>query len=265
MLNEVFGPSELTLIERPSLAEAQDSIVRGVDGRNLVVIVATCDVNYSGRTGSQLGEGERLIVLKSDGCVMVHRSRDYLPVNWQPAGCVIQTYLDQDILTIKAVRPNPLETLSIQVRDIQFLGTFSLRDEAEFFLHASEEDMQRAILIEPGIVEPGLKIMDFEKKVAPGFVDVYASDASGNAVVIEIKKDPAGFPAIKQLTEYLKHMSPPSGKRLRPVIVAPSLAKGAQPVLSKMGIEFKQLSLQRCIEVLQRQPKADQQRLGGWL
>ncbi len=255
----------MTVLDRPALDVARDEIARGVEGRKLVVLIASCTVSYSGRTGSQLGEGERLVVLKKDGCVLVHRARDYQPINWQPSGCVIQTAIEGESLVVKAVRPSPLEALIIVAKRVQFLGTFDLQDEAEFYLHASEEDMQRAIILQPDIVEPGLKIMDFEKKVVPGFVDVYASDSDGNIVVIEIKKDPAGFPAIKQLVEYLKYLPPPSGKRLRPMIVAPSLARGSQSLLAKMGIEFKQLSLQKCAEILQRHPKADQQVLKGWL
>lgn len=254
----------MTLLDRPSLRVAREQVASAVENRRLVVMVASCAVSYSGRTGSQLGEGERLIVLKKDGAVLVHRARDYQPVNWQASGCVIQTLLEKGRLAIKAVRPSPLESLMITVSDILFLGDFDLRDEAEFLLHASEEEMQRAIVLQPDIVEAGLRIVDFEKKVVPGFVDVYASDIGGNTVVIEVKKDPAGSAAIKQLAEYLKHLPPPPGKRLRPMIVAPSLAKGSQQFLARMGIEFKQLSLQRCVEVLQSQPRADQQPLKGW-
>ncbi len=245
--------------------EARQELARGFEARKLVVMVASCTVTYSGRTGSQLGEGERLVIVKGDGCVLVHRARDYQPVNWQPAGCLVQAFLEGESLLVKAVRPSPLESLNIKANRVGFLGTFQLQDEAEFLLHASEEDMQRAIILDPDIVEPGLKVVDFEKKVAPGFVDVYAVDGEGNTVVIEIKKDPAGFPALKQLAEYLKHLQPAPGRRLRPVIVAPGLAKGVQSQLARMGIEFRQLSLQRCGEIIQKHSTSDQQVLRGWL
>ncbi len=255
----------MAVLENPALSEARDAILKGIETRRLVVLVASCSVSYSGRTGSQLGEGERLVLVKRDGCVLVHRALDYKPINWQPSGCIIQASIDGDHLALKAVRPNPLETLILTIDRVHFLGTFSLRDEAEFYLHATEDDMQRAIILQPDIIEPGLTIIDFEKKVLPGFVDVYASDVEGNTVVIEIKRDSAGIPAVKQLAEYLKYLSPPPGRLLRPIIVAPGLAKGSQQLISRMGIEFKQLSLQKCVEVLQSQPKADQQALKEWL
>jgi RecB family endonuclease NucS len=231
----------------------------------MVTMVANCTISYSGRTGSDIGEGERLIILKGDGCVLVHRGRDYQPVNWQPSGCVFQTRLESGRLIIKAVRPSPLETLTIEMDRVEFLGAFRLKDEAEFILHSSEEEMQKAILAEPGLIEQGLRVIDFEKKVAPGFVDVYGIDSEGNTVVIEIKKDPAGAAAVKQLVEYLKYLSPADGKKLRPIIVAPSLAKGVLPIVERMKIEFRPLTLQKSIETLQKHSRSNQKVLKGWL
>lgn len=240
-------------------------LVSGLEARKLVVMVASCSVEYSGRTGSHLGQGERLVIVKGDGCILVHRGHDYQPVNWQPSGCIIQAHVNDETLVLKAVRPNPLESLTLLVREIQFLGTFLLLDEAEFVLHASEEEMQRAIILQPEIVEPGFKVLDFEKKVPPGFVDVYGVDRDGNIVVIEIKKDPAGFPVVKQLLEYLKFLQAPDGRKLRPMIVAPSIAKGAQSTLAKSGIEFRLLTLQKAVEILQKHARSDQQALKNWL
>ncbi len=255
----------MTVLVSPSLEDSQRELTRGLEGRKMILIVATCIVNYSGRTGSQLGQGERLIILKEDGCVLVHRGRDYQPVNWQPSGCVIRSQIIDGRLLVKAIRPSPLESLSIDASKVQLLATISLEDEAEFILQATEEEMQKAILVQPDIVEPGLQIMDFEKKVLPGFVDVYAADSEGNTVVIEIKKDAAGVPAAKQLIEYLKHISAPPGRRVRPILVAPSLAKGVQAVMAKAGIEFRQLSLQKSLEVLRRHEESSQTALKGWL
>jgi endonuclease len=255
----------LPVLISPSLEEACHELVIGLEARKLIAMVASCSVEYSGRTGSHLGEGERLVIVKGDGCILVHRGREYQPVNWQPSGCIIQAQTNDGTLVLKAVRPNPLESLTLTVSEVQFLGTFLLHDSAEFVLHASEEEMQRAIILQPDVIEPGFKILDYEKKVPPGFVDVYGVDSDGNTLVIEIKKDPAGFPAIKQLLEYLKYLQAPPGKKLRPMIVAPSVAKGSQPTLAKSGIEFKQLTLQKAVEVLQKYAKSDQQALKSWL
>jgi len=124
------------------------------------------------------------------------------------------------------VRTSPLESLNISISRVGILAGFRLLDDAEFHLHASEEDMQKAIVLQPSIIEAGLEVLDYERRVEPGFVDIYAVDRKGNAVVIEIKKDSAGVSAVKQLAEYLKYIQPRPGRKLRPMIVAPGLAKG---------------------------------------
>jgi endonuclease len=259
------GADPVPVLVSPELDQARTELAKALESRMMVAMVANCTVTYSGRTGSDMGEGERLLVLKGDGCVLVHRGRDYQPVNWQPSGCVFQTRIEKGVLIVKAVRPSPLETLTIEMDRVEFLAAFRLRDEAEFVLHSSEEEMQKAILAEPGLIEQGLRVIDFEKKVAPGFVDVYGIDSQGNTVVIEIKKDPAGAAAVKQLVEYLKYLPPAEGKKLRPIIVAPSLAKGVLPMVEKMKIEFKPLTLQKSLETLQKHSRSDQKALKGWL
>jgi endonuclease len=255
----------MIVLSSPEIEVARGELVKGLDAKRTVVMVASCSITYSGRTGSDLGEGERLIILKEDGCVLVHRRVNNHPVNWQPSGCVFQTRVEDSRLIIRAVRPSPLETLTMNVSRVSFLGIFQLHDTADFVLHASEEEMQKAILREPGLIEPGLQIIDFERRVEPGFVDVCAVDSKGNTVVIEIKKDPAGVPAVKQLAEYLKYIQVPTGRRLRPMIVAPSLAKGVLPLMTKMGFEFRALTLQKSLETLQRISRSDQSALRGWL
>jgi len=255
----------MPVLVSPELDQARSELVKALETRMMVTMVANCTVSYSGRTGSDMGMGERLVVLKGDGCVLVHRGRDYQPVNWQPSGCVFQTRIENGRLIVKAVRPSPLETLTIEMDRVEFLAAFRLKDEAEFVLHSSEEEMQKAILAEPGLIEQGLRVIDFEKKVAPGFVDVYGIDSQGNTVVIEIKKDPAGSAAVKQLVEYLKYLSPAEGKKLRPIIVAPSLAKGVLPTVEKRKVAFGQLTLQKSVDRWQRDSRSDQRVLKGWL
>src|SRR5438046_9439241 len=104
----------------------------------MVAMVANCTVSYSGRTGSDMGEGERLVILKGDGCVLVHRGRDYQPINWQPSGCVFQTRIEGGRLLVTAVRPSTLETLNIEIDRIDFLSAFRLTYKAEFILHSGE-------------------------------------------------------------------------------------------------------------------------------
>src|SRR5438876_12052155 len=104
----------MVVLVSPGLDEARLELGKALEARMMATLVANCTVSYSGRTGSDIGEGERLAILKGDGCVLVHRGRDYQPDNWQPSGCVFQTRIESGRLIVKAVRPRPLEMLSIE-------------------------------------------------------------------------------------------------------------------------------------------------------
>src|SRR5882757_5210598 len=55
------------------------------------LIVARCEVRYSGRLSAVLPEALRLIMVKSDGSVMVHADAGgYKPSNWMTAPTVIE-------------------------------------------------------------------------------------------------------------------------------------------------------------------------------
>ena len=112
--------------------------------------------------------------------------------------------------------------------------------------------MQRAILIQPSIVEEGLRPITYEKKVEPGFIDVYGIDTSGRMVVIEIKRKTARKNAALQLTKYVNSLRETVNHEIRGILVAPQLAKGVQKILVTLGLEFKSLDPRKCADILRR-------------
>jgi len=74
------------ILERPSLDEAYEAVKNGIAQRRMLLIVGSCTVDYVGRASSKLSQGERLLIIKPDGSTLIHRPRDYAPVNWQPPG-----------------------------------------------------------------------------------------------------------------------------------------------------------------------------------
>jgi len=127
-----------------------------------------------------------------------------------------------------------------------------LVDSGKFSLYASEHDMQKAILMEPSILEEGFKPISFEKKVEPGFVDVYGIDSEGRLVVVEIKRRTAGREAALQLAKYIDSMKQKVSREIRGILVAPRLAKGTQRLLDTLGLDFKALDPKKCAEILSK-------------
>jgi len=234
----------------PDVHRAAEFIGEAVSERKALVIVGNCWVDYRGRASSRLEPGERIVMIKGDGSVLVHRPVGYEPVNWQPAGCLFQTRVVGDVLHVRAVRRKPSESVSISFDRVYLLSAMSLVDKGEFSLYASEEDMQRAILLEPSILEPDLKPISYEKKVEPGFVDVYGIDRNGKMVVVEIKRKVAGREAALQLAKYVDSVRTVVSREVRGVLVAPRLARGVQRLLMTLGLEFKALDPKKCTEVL---------------
>src|SRR2546427_12733192 len=55
------------------------------------LIVARCEVHYSGRLNAVLPEALRLLILKADGSVLVHADAGgYKPLNWMTPPTVIE-------------------------------------------------------------------------------------------------------------------------------------------------------------------------------
>jgi len=242
----------ITVLEKPTREKTLETVRSALSRQRMIIIAGNCWAEYHGRARSTLDPGERILIIKEDGSVLVHRPRGYEPVNWQPSGCIFHSGLREDAFYIKAVRRKPRETLQIFFDKIYFLATLSLVDEGEFFLYASEEDMQEAIKIQPSLVEEGLRPITYEKKVEPGFIDVYGVDKDGRMVVIEIKRRTAGKDAVLQLSRYVDSLRSTLNRDIRGILVAPKIAKGVQKLLITLGLEFKQLDPKKCAEILEK-------------
>jgi hypothetical protein len=132
------------------------------------------------------------------------------------------------------------------------VSALSLADSGEFSLYASEEDMQKAILLEPSLLEDGFKPISYEKKVELGFVDVYGVDNNGKLVVVEIKRKTAGKEAALQLARYIDAVKGKANREVRGILVAPNIAKDVQRLLATLGLEFRALDPKKCAETLRR-------------
>ena len=194
-------------------------------------------------------------MVKKDGSVLVHRPTGYEPVNWQPPICLVSVSLpDSSNLIIKASRPQPRETVSIEYREISLVAFGSLNDDGEFALHVTEAQMKQAILTAPNLVEEGLKPLEEEKHISEtGFTDIYAEDNAGSLVIIEIKRNAAGKDAVMQLHGYVDKIRKRANRSLRGIIVAPDIRKNAQPLLEQLKIEFVKLAPEVCFAVLKTQ------------
>jgi hypothetical protein len=236
----------------PNIAETEKAVKEAVSQRKTLLLVGNCWVHYVGRAKSKLEPGERILMIKEDGSLLVHRSVGYEPVNWQPPGCIFHVQSRDNILEIRAVRQTPAESVKVFFDRIHMVSVLSLMDSGEFSLYASEEDMHKAILLEPSLLEEGFKPISYEKKVEPGFVDIYGVDKDGKLVVAEIKRKTAGKEAAFQLAKYIDAIKDKANREVRGILVAPNLAKDVQRLLATLELEFKTLNPRKCAETLKK-------------
>jgi len=242
----------INVLVNPSIVDAEKAVKEAVSQRKMLLVIGNCWVHYLGRAKSKLEPGERILIIKEDGSLLVHRSVGYEPVNWQPPGCIFHVQAKNGVLEIRAVRRKPAESVKVYFDKIYMVSALSLADSGRFSLYASEEDMQKAILLEPSLLEEGFKPMSYEKKVEPGFVDVYGVDKDGKLVVAEIKRKTAGKEAALQLAKYIDAIKVKANREVRGILAAPNIAKDVQRLLATLGLEFKALNPKRCAEILRR-------------
>jgi len=225
--------------------------------QKVLIVAGNCTVDYEGRAASKLTWGERVLVIKADGSVLLHRRSGYEPVNWQPPRCQFRVSVeDGKLLSVLATRQKPKESLKLVFDNITVAVALILDDEGEFAMHVTEEQMKRAILLDPSLVESGLKLISEETKMGDsGFTDIYAEDALGRLVVIEIKRNPASREAALQLNRYVETLRKRVNRPVRGILAAPELKSGTSPILAKLGYDFKPVSPEKCFQVLK--PRTD--------
>ncbi len=243
------------VLVNPTASKAVDAVEKALSTHLLLIIVGKCRVTYEGRARSKLPEGERLLLVKEDGSILIHRKRDYAPVNWQPPGSLFYSEVHGSSLRMRALRRQPPERLDIEFQELRLVAGLLLKDEAEFILHADEAEMRKAIILRPSLIQGGFRPTDSEKPLNSGFVDLYGSDLSGNKVVIEFKKDTADKKAVLQLSRYVNELRTQIPHRtFRGVLAAPSLRRDATRLLKTLGFEFVRLDPKYCAEIISQAP-----------
>ncbi len=245
-------PQKQLILESPALEEAFRAVRSGVSHKKTVILAGMCSVEYEGRANSSLASGERFVIFKPDGSALVHRPREYPPVNWQPPGSLFQTKLGSEGLTVRVYRRKDHEVMEIKFTSVIMVSVLDLKDAGEFTLYASESDMQQAILIQPSLLEEGFRPITHEHPVDPGFIDILGVDRNNILTVVELKRVKATKKAVLQLKKYMDVINLDSSRKVRAILVAPTLAEGALEVLSSLGYEFKALTPQQCTEVVKK-------------
>jgi len=218
---------------------------RSKPDKTLLLLVGNCMVDYRGRARSLLDWGERVVMIKQDGTVLVHRPVMREPVNWQPSGAKTEFRVEENHLIIRSHHTRPPEKMKVTFVNLKLVVATSLCDTANLAIAGMEADVVNQIISEPDIIEEGLRISKREKHVKSGMVDLFGYDKDHVPVVIEVKRSLASISAVQQLRMYVNDVKKDvKTANVRGILCAPRVPDMVKKLLSDYDLEWKEVERQ---------------------
>jgi RecB family endonuclease NucS len=199
------------------------------------LIVARCEVAYSGRLNAFLPESTRLLMLKEDGSVLVHADAGgYKPLNWMTPPTVIE--LTDGLVVVRKRAGRSEDRLEIRLLDVLSDVTHDMGEAAGLEKDGVERDLQLLLADDPTHVERGLRLVKREWPTDVGPVDLMCRDEDDGWVAVEIKRI-GTIDAVEQLSRYLDCIrADPARAGCRGILAAQQLKPQAVALAEQRGI-----------------------------
>jgi RecB family endonuclease NucS len=207
------------------------------------LIVARCEVRYSGRLNAVLPEALRLLMIKSDGSVMVHSDTGgFKPQNWMTPPAVIEESPDR----IEVRKLKGEDKLEILISEVVSDVTHDMGPPAQAAAlekDGVERDLQEQLAAAPQWCGEGFRLARREWPTDIGPVDLMCRDATDGWIAVEIKRV-ATIDAVEQLTRYLERIRlDPAMAECRGVLAAQSIKPQAKVLAESRGIACVEVDL----------------------
>jgi len=174
------------------------------------LVIARCSVDYVGRLTAHLPMAPRLLMVKSDGSVLVHSDGgSYKPLNWMSPPCKLAESEGRWTVTNKAG-----EQLHITIEQVLHDSSHELGVDPGLVKDGVEAHLQVLLAEHIETLGAGYRLVRREYPTAIGPVDIMARDPDGAAVAVEIKRR-GEIDGVEQLTRYLELLN--RDPRLAPV------------------------------------------------
>ncbi len=209
------------------------------------LIVARCEVRYTGRAEALLPEALRLLMIKSDGSVMVHADTGgYKPQNWMTPPTVIEEEgdpLERIVVRKKAGKTEDL--LTIEITEIVSDSLHDMGEAAALEKDGVEKDIQEALAAAPHWCGEGFRLVRREWPTDIGPVDLMCRDEGDGWIAVEIKKT-GTIDSVEQLTRYLERIRlDPAMADCRGVLAAEVIKPQAAVLAESRGIATVEVDL----------------------
>ena len=206
------------------------------------LLVARCEVSYSGRLTAFLPESTRLLMLKADGSVLVHADAGgYKPLNWMTPPTVVEEEPGRLVVRKRAGRTE--DRLEIRIAEVLSDVEHDMGEAAGLEKDGVERDLQEALAARPEWLEEGLRLVRREWPTEVGPVDLMCRDADDAWVAVEIKRV-GTIEAVEQLSRYLDFIRlDPAKAECRGILAAQSLKPQAVTLAESRGLPCVEVDL----------------------
>ncbi len=204
------------------------------------LIVARCEVTYTGRLTAYLPESTRLLMLKADGSVLVHADAGgYKPLNWMTPPTAFEE--DGDTIVVRKRQGRSEDRLEIRLHEVLSDVEHDMGEAAALEKDGVEAHLQELLADRPAALGESLRLVRREWPTEVGPVDLMCRDDEDGWVAVEIKRV-ATIEAVEQLTRYLDFIRlDPAKTACRAILAAQSVKPQAATLAEARGI--------RCVEV----------------
>jgi RecB family endonuclease NucS len=206
------------------------------------LLVARCEVEYTGRLNAFLPESTRLLMLKADGSVLVHADAGgYKPLNWMTPPTVVEEEGERLVVRKRSGRSE--DRLEIRLHEVLSDVSHDMGEAAGLEKDGVERDLQEELAARPEQLEDGLRLERREWPTDIGPVDLMCRDSDGGWVAVEIKRV-GTIEAVEQLCRYLECIRiDPAKAACRGILAARELKPQAIALAAARGIDCVRVDL----------------------
>src|ERR671919_1672170 len=205
------------------------------------LLVACCEVRYTGRLTAVLPLSTRLLMLKEDGSVLVHADAGgYKPLNWMTPPTVVEE--EDGRIVVRKLKGE--DRLDIELAEVLSDVTHAMDfDAAQLEKDGVEADLQVLLADAPAWCGEGFRLVRREWPTDIGPVDLMCRDGEDGWVAVEIKRV-GTIEAVEQLSRYLERIRlDPALADLRGVLAAQAIKPQARVLAEARGIACVEVDL----------------------
>ncbi len=206
------------------------------------LVVARCEVTYTGRLNADLPEAVRLLIFTADGSVLVHADAGgYRPLNWMTPPTVIED--GEELIVVRKRAGRTEDRLEIRILELLAEVEHELGEDAGLEKDGVERHLQEALAAVPESAEPGLRLVRREWPTDVGPVDLMCRDEDDGWVAVEIKRI-GTIEAVEQLSRYLEVLQrDPALSACRGILAASEVKLQARTLCEARGLGWVEVDL----------------------